>query len=82
VSSFDSNEQLFAFGVLAIGASVAISKRDALQNLLRTGILRKVESRRPLIVRPAAATPARPRHEELTEARNPDGARVPVGMLR
>lgn len=83
VTGFDSNEQLFAFGVMAIVASIAISKRDALQNLRRTGILRKVESRRPLIVRPAAAAEsARPRHDDLDEARDADGARVPVGMLR
>jgi ABC-type branched-subunit amino acid transport system permease subunit len=70
-TKFDANQQMFAFGVLAVAASIVIGKRDVLRSLVRSGGLRVVEARRPLITAPASR-----------EARSPVGSRVPVGMLR
>jgi len=67
---FDVNHQTFAFGVVAIGASVVIAKRELLASMIR----RSIHPTEPRMAWRVERDPA------IRRAR--DGARVPAGMLR
>jgi branched-subunit amino acid ABC-type transport system permease component len=72
VDGFGLNQQMFAFGVLAVAASIIIAKRDHLRDAVRALGFRADKPRRPLIPTP----PLEPRAPRANDPR------VPVGMSR
>lgn len=70
VTKFGTNQQTFAFGVLAITASILIAKREALTKV----ISRSAPAARPVVARTTARVPG--------AVRSTNGARVPAGMVR
>jgi ABC-type branched-subunit amino acid transport system permease subunit len=72
VDGFGLNQQMFAFGVLAVAASIVIAKRDLLRAAARALGFSADKPRRPLILTP----PLEPRAPQTNDSR------VPVGMSR
>jgi hypothetical protein len=70
LSSFDTNRQTFAFGVVAVVAAIGIAKREVISEMV-TKFNRSTRKTRQWANPPGVAVP-----------RGPTGSRVPAGMVR
>ena len=70
LTSFDTSRQMFAFGVIAVAATIVIAKREVISEMLTT-FNRSSRKARPLAPSPGIAAP-----------RAAAGTRVPAGMVR
>ena len=70
LTSFDTSRQMFAFGVIAVAATIVIAKREVITEMMTT-FNRSSRKARPLAPSPGVAAP-----------RAAAGTRVPAGMVR
>jgi len=70
LTSFDSSRQMFAFGVIAVAATIVIAKREVITEMMAT-FNRSSRRARPWAPSPTVAAP-----------RTATSTRVPAGMVR